>query len=91
MAIQSDEFDEILQVAEESASRNRPLMSHPPRLVASSKFIREVQHAFDITDDQKAREAADWVPYKGALGLRNLAVNDPATTARILAQIGQSA
>ena len=31
------------------------------------------------------------IPYKGALGLRNLAVHDPATTARILEQIGTSA
>lgn len=32
----------------------------------------------------------DPIPYRGALGLRNLAVNDPHTTARILAQIGDS-
>lgn len=60
MGIQSDEFSEILQVAPDTMP-NRPVMSHPPRLVASSKFIREVQHALDITDDDKAREAADWI------------------------------
>lgn len=38
-----------------------------------------------------ARPLAEPIPYKGALGLRNLAVNDPATTARILAQIGTAA
>ncbi|WP_219085665.1 hypothetical protein [Microbacterium resistens] len=37
------------------------------------------------------RPLAEPIPYKGALGLRHLAVNDPATTARILAQIGTTA
>lgn len=37
---------------------------------------------------QKPRALDEPIPYKGALGLRNLAVNDPHTTARILAQIG---
>ncbi len=61
MTLHSDEFDEILQVAEDSVRPDRPVMSHPPRLVASAKFIREVRHALDITDDDKARHAADWV------------------------------
>ncbi|HWU31038.1 MAG TPA: hypothetical protein VN041_18300 [Microbacterium sp.] len=37
------------------------------------------------------RPLAEPIPYRGALGLRNLAVNDPITTARILAQIGETA
>lgn len=37
------------------------------------------------------RPLAEPIPYRGALGLRNLAVNDPATTAQILAQIGAAA
>lgn len=37
------------------------------------------------------RPLAEPIPYQGALGLRNLAVNDPVTTARILTQIGAAA
>lgn len=40
---------------------NRRPMSQPPRVTASMKFIREVQHALDVADDDKAREAADWI------------------------------
>lgn len=36
------------------------------------------------------RPLAEPIPYRGALGLRNLAVNDPQTTAQILAQIGHT-
>jgi hypothetical protein len=37
------------------------------------------------------RPLTEPIPYRGALGLRNLAVNDPTTYARILAQIGAAA
>lgn len=47
----SDEFSEIMQTAEDSVRPDRPVMSYPPRQVASSKFIREVKHALDIADD----------------------------------------
>lgn len=60
MPSKSKEFSEILQIAEDSIRLGRPVMSHPPRLVASAKFIREVRHALDIADDEKAREVADW-------------------------------
>ena len=36
------------------------------------------------------RPLAEPIPYRGALGLRNLAVHAPQTTAQILAQIGTS-
>ena len=54
------EFAEIF-VAE---SGNRPVMSKPPRLLASAKFIREVREALSIEDDERAREAADWIADK---------------------------
>lgn len=56
----SDEFQEIMQPSDSTPER-RPVMSHPPRYVASSKFIREVKHTLDIADDDRAREVADWV------------------------------
>lgn len=58
--IVESEFSEILQVAE-NADPRRPLMSLPPRLVASRKFILEVRDALHIEDDDQAREAADWI------------------------------
>jgi hypothetical protein len=61
MTLRSDEFSEIMQTAEDSVRRDRPVMSIPPRQVASSKFIREVKHALDITDEDRARVVADWV------------------------------
>lgn len=54
------EFAEIMQWAE-STPPNRPVMSHPPRVVASSIFIREVKAALNIDDDDEARNAADWI------------------------------
>lgn len=57
----SDEFSEIMQTAEDSVRPDRPVMSIPPRQVASSKFIREVKYALDIEDDDRARLVADWV------------------------------
>ena len=53
----SDEFSEIMQ----STGESRPVMSVPPRVIASAKFIREVQRELDIADDDRAREAADWI------------------------------
>lgn len=53
----SDEFHGIAITPGES----RPLMSRPPRLIASAKFIREVRDALGIEDYDRAREAADWV------------------------------
>jgi hypothetical protein len=61
MTPQSDEFSEIMQTAEDSIRPDRPVMSYPPRQVASSKFIREVQHTLGIEDDDRARVVADWV------------------------------
>lgn len=53
----NDEFSEIMQ----SMGESRPVMSVPPRVIASAKFIREVQRELDIADDDRAREAADWI------------------------------
>lgn len=53
----SDEFHEIAV----GSGKSRPVLSRPPRLIASSKFIREVRDALHIQDDDQAREAADWV------------------------------
>lgn len=53
----NSEFSEIIQ----SAGESRPVMSVPPRVIASAKFIREVQRELDIVDDDRAREAADWI------------------------------
>lgn len=53
----SDEFHEIAM----SEGGSRPVMSRPPRLLATAKFIREVRDALGIEDDDRAREAADWV------------------------------
>lgn len=54
------EFTEIMHEALDSHPR-RPVMSRPPRMVAASTFIREVQEALNIEDDDRAREAADWI------------------------------
>lgn len=59
-AVKSDEFTEILQVAED-AHPKRALMSVPPRMVASKKFIGQVRDALHIEDEDQAREAADWI------------------------------
>lgn len=58
--IVESEFSEILQVADDGRSP-RALMSVPPRLVASKKFILQVRDALHIEDDDQAREAADWI------------------------------
>lgn len=52
------EFDEIMQW---SSGVKRPVMAPPPPVVATSKFIREVRAALGIADDDRAREAADWI------------------------------
>jgi hypothetical protein len=54
------EFDGVMQWAPETPT-NRPPMSYPPRVVASSAFIREVKQALNIEDDNQARDAADWI------------------------------
>lgn len=54
------EFEAIF----EGESGSRPLMSRPPRVIASAKFIREVRDALGIEDDDRAREAADWIADK---------------------------
>ncbi|MDQ1113983.1 hypothetical protein QE418_003431 [Microbacterium testaceum] len=56
----SDEFEGILQYADD-APVERPPMSVPPRVVASSVFIREVRVALAIDDDDQARVVADWI------------------------------
>jgi hypothetical protein len=56
----SDEFAGILQYADD-AQVERPVMSVPPRVVASAAFIREVRVALAIDDDDQARVVADWI------------------------------
>lgn len=52
----STEFHEIAL----GTGETRPVMSRPPRLRATKKFIREVQEALNLPDDQ-ATDAADWI------------------------------
>lgn len=54
------EFEGILQYAD--TRPNRPVTSRPPRVIASSAFIREVAHKLELpVDSDRAREVADWV------------------------------
>lgn len=43
---------------------SRPVMSVPPKVVATKKFITEVRDALDLDDDTKATLAADWIADK---------------------------
>lgn len=52
----SGEFDGIALGSDQS----RPVMTRPPALVASMKFVREVRDALHLPDDA-AQDAADWV------------------------------
>ncbi|MGX9348143.1 hypothetical protein [Microbacterium sp. KNMS] len=54
------EFDGIF----EAPVGSRPVMSKPPRLIASYKLIREVRDVIGIEDDLRAREIADWLADK---------------------------
>lgn len=57
----TNEFEGILQYADDTRP-NRPVMSRPPRVVASTAFIREVAHKLDWpVDSVGAREVADWI------------------------------
>lgn len=57
IAAKIGEFSGII----EDTGQTRPVMSVPSRLIASVKFIRQVQDGLGIADDDRAREAADWV------------------------------
>lgn len=43
---------------------SRPLMSRPPRMRASTQFVREVRDAFELVDDRHAGDVADWIADK---------------------------
>ena len=54
----SDEFAEIMQPAPGTPQTRAP-MTKPPRMIASSKFVREVRELLDQT--RSVEDVADWI------------------------------